>query len=186
MATEAVNTRPQLFPDTDIPIEPKPASIEVSIDFVREVAIDFLKSRRGIAKGIAENDLYGQVNNAYYEGLTEARGIFLWSVGQDHIVNSEESSINPLVVTPVELPIGRLKIIAAAYESARRFYVEHDIPVNDPKNPEETKMTAKMIELGSILFKIGQGDLVRKIDAEVGRSKADLKYEKLVPKPQLH
>lgn len=186
MAIEAVITRPQLFPDTDIPIEPKPASIEVSIDFVREVAIDFLKSRRSIAKDIPEDDLYGQINNAYYEGLTEARELFLRSVGQDHIANSEESSRNPLVVTPVELPVGKLELIATAYKSARRFYVEHDIPVNDPRTPEETKMTAKMIELGSILFKIGQGDLVRKIDAEVGRSKADLEYEKLVPKPQLH
>lgn len=154
--------------------EPKPAFIEIPEEYTRDLAVRYRQSRRWVGSGDPDKD----EAVAHFTGLTEARELFLKLAGQRHLIEMPETSIIPLIVKPLLISVTDIGLLANFYRNARRSNVAMDVETFENVSAKGMRKHAQMVEMASILFNIGQGDLLRKIDEEVGRSEADLAREK--------
>lgn len=176
VAIESGRNLPPIAESTFAPIEYPP-------DAAKELARLFIKNRLW-----TKDAKTGEINSADAQilGIIEVQGQFLSMLGQDHLLNGVLDR-DPIIVQLKPITKQNIDNLGGSYRAARRFYVDRDIELKEwgadkskgQVTPEESYVLGRMNELARILAELGQQDLVESIDAEIGRSPNQIKWEEM-------
>lgn len=185
IAEARVGVLPRVVERTPSPAKPKLefAPIEYPRMAAKELARRFMKDRLW-TKGLKP----GEINStdAQILGIIEVQGQFFSMLGQDHLLNGVLDR-DPIIVQLKPITKQNIESLGGSYRAARRFYVDRDIELKEWQadksrgqvTPDEARILGRMYELARILVELGQQDLVELIDAQIGRSPNQIKWEEM-------
>lgn len=151
-----------------------PVQSPIIREFTPQVKAEFLRlalRNKRYLDGLSLDEVERMdVGDAERFGAFEIQSIVLGMLGLDGLLRGDRSLVRMRSINQEDIDS-----LATLYRDRRKFYVKNDLfmknfshRINLQIKPEEAKKRGEMTELGRILTKLGQADLLATIDEEIG------------------
>lgn len=141
---------------------------------IKDIASKYWNNKR-LLEGIDPKKMTGIETEVL--GHLEVQGEFLTMLGQKHLLDSS-NKINPMLAQIEQITTQGLKSMIEEYKNLKELYETRDLErliwTTLLATPDEVRLEGRMDELDFLLYRLGQGRIVKKIREEAERNKVEL------------
>lgn len=141
---------------------------------IKDIALKYWNNRK-LIDGIDPKKMTGIQTEVL--GHLEVQGEFLTILGQGHLLDSSNKR-TPMLAQIEQITTQGLKSMIEEYKDLREMYENRDLErliwTTLLATPDEVRLEGRMDELDFLLYRLGQGEIVKKIREEAEKNKVEL------------